>query len=120
MPDVMYFLIYISCYCARPQASLVNHLLLHGAQFYVQLCERQGRARTNVNVCSVAWMQACQDAHSQVVAYSSLSDFFANSFLAFLLVRGTKSTFATRNNKHLCRTHKSSCRTRQCLVGVML
>ncbi|KAK9826348.1 hypothetical protein WJX81_000370 [Elliptochloris bilobata] len=29
--------------------------------------------------------QACQDAHSQVVAYSSLSDFFANSFFAFLL-----------------------------------
>lgn len=31
--------------------------------------------------------QACQDAHSQVVAYSSVSDFFANSFFAFLLVR---------------------------------
>jgi hypothetical protein len=31
--------------------------------------------------------QACQDAHSQVVTYTSLSDFFANSFFAFLLVR---------------------------------
>jgi hypothetical protein len=50
-------------------------------------------ARAAPPVGAAAWLtpraprQACQDAHSQVVTYTSLSDFFANSFFAFLLVR---------------------------------
>ena len=34
-------------------------------------------------------MQACQDAHSQVMTWSSGSDFVANTVLAFLLVSVT-------------------------------
>ena len=33
--------------------------------------------------------QVCQDAHSTVVAYSSVSDFISNTFLLFLLVSPT-------------------------------
>jgi hypothetical protein len=32
-------------------------------------------------------VQACQDAHAQVVTWSSCADFAANSLLAFFMVR---------------------------------